>query len=385
MPTYSSPRPDPPTHSPSPRSTGSAARPSPGGRTEAAAGYLEQVLARDSGAAAAHYPLGLAYRGLGRVADAQTHLRRRSQAEILPPDPLIDALSELVETADAHYGLGIEAGRVGDWMEAVAQFRRALTLDPRHAPAALNLSAALHRQGDEAGALREARNTLAIAPSEARAHYIIAAVHALGGRDDDAIRAYEEATKLDGRFIEAHLSLAQALRRRGRLAEALARYQTVLSLEPAEAEAQFGSAITLVRLRRYREARDLLAQGATAHPDEVRFNHALARVLAASPAPDVRDGRRALALIEPLMAAEPTIDRARTMAMALAEVGRFDEAVAWQRQAIAAAAEQGGGAAEAARLAADLRGYQRRQPARTPWPDDDPIFHPPPQDAPIPN
>jgi tetratricopeptide (TPR) repeat protein len=347
----------------------------------AAVRYFERVLSLDKAAAAAHYPLGLAYRGLGRVAEADAHLRRRTSAEIRPPDHLIDALAGLLDTADAHYGLGIEASRVAAWGEAIAQFRQALAIDPRHTAALLNLSVALHRQGDDAGALAEARKVLGITPTETRAHYVIGTIEATAGRDEAAIDAYRSATRIDPRFIEARLSLAAALRRRGRLQEALGEYDAVMRQEPSESEAQFGSAITLVRLGRYREARDRLLEGMTAHPDEARFPHALARVLAASPAADVRDGRRAVAIMEQLMAAEPTVDRAHSLAMALAEAGRFTDAIALQRRAIATAAE-GGDARGAAAMAAALRAYQRREPIRTPWPEDDPIFFPPPEDIP---
>jgi tetratricopeptide (TPR) repeat protein len=347
-----------------------------------AARYLERVLALDSSADAARYPLGLAYRGLGRVAEASAQLRRRTAEDIRPPDPLIDALAGVVETADAHYGLGIEASRAADWPDAIAEFRRALALDPRHAPAALNLAVALHRSGDGDAARAEARQAVALAPPEARprAHYVVGTLEALAGRDADAIAAYEEALRVDGRFIEAHLSLAQALRRQGRVQEALARYRTILAIEPAESEAIFGSAVMLVRLRRYREAGEQFSAGMRAHPGERRFAHALARILAASPDPAARDGRRAVTIMEELMALEPTVDRAQTLAMALAEAGRFDDAIAMQRRVVEAV---GNDARTLAVANAALRGYQRREPARVPWPPDDPIFAPPPQDAPI--
>ena len=54
------------------------------------------------------------------------------------------------------------------------------------------------------------------------------------------------------------------------------------------------------------------------------------------------------------------------MAMALAEAGRYDEALHWQRDAIAAA-EREGKPDMANAMAANLRLYERRQPSRTPW------------------
>ena len=66
---------------------------------------------------------------------------------------------------------------------------------------------------------------------------------------------------------------------------------------------------------------------------EVSFTHALARLLAASPDPSLRDGARALELAEQAIA-EPTLQRAETLAMSYAAAGRFDEAVQVQRDLI---------------------------------------------------
>ncbi|MNC94463.1 hypothetical protein D3C83_113230 [compost metagenome] len=62
-----------------------------------------------------------------------------------------------------------------------------------------------------------------------------------------------------------------------------------------------------------------------------------------------------------------------TMAMALAEVGSYGDAVAVQRDVLNAA-RQAGDADAVGRLTANLRLYESGRPARTPWPDDDPVF-----------
>jgi hypothetical protein len=66
------------------------------------------------------------------------------------------------------------------------------------------------------------------------------------------------------------------------------------------------------------------------------------------------------------------------MAMTLAELGRFQEAVTWQREAMAAA-KQTGRSDMSVGMAENLKLYERRQPCRTPWRDDDPVHYPRPQ------
>ena len=90
----------------------------------------------------------------------------------------------------------------------------------------------------------------------------------------------------------------------------------------------------LVRLGRYQEARDRLERDVKAFPEQLGFAHALARLLAAAPDDRVRNGARAHAMVMELLKNQRTPALAETMAMAQAELGRFKDAVEWQRTAI---------------------------------------------------
>ena len=146
---------------------------------------------------------------------------------------------------------------------------------------------------------------------------------------------------------------------------------------PAVSQAAFGYAMALVRLGRYREARDRLEIATQTYPDQPGLAHALARLLAAAPDENVRDGPRALAIAQELSQNQRTLELMQTMAMALAEAGRFEEAVQWQREAMAAAAQSNRPDLDG-RLAENLSRYERRLPCRVPWPDNDPVFRPRP-------
>src|SRR5262249_47810213 len=135
-------------------------------------------------------------------------------------------------------------------------------------------------------------------------------------------------------------------------------------------EAVFGYDLTLVRLGRYHEARDRLASAMNTYPADPKFAYALARVLAAAPDTRVRDGARAKALADTLLKTERSIDVGATAAMALAELGDYAQAAAVQREVIAAA--RGAGLQDVLRhLIENLHLYERRQPCRTPFTDDE--------------
>jgi len=342
-------------------------------RYGAAAAYFERLLALNTGADIARYPLGLAYRGLGRTTEAEAQMRRRGEGEIRPSDPLLEALGKLVDSALSRHALGVDASLVGDWAAAAAHFRRVIALEPDHVSARINLAVALYRVGDSEGALAEANRALEISPTEARAQYVRGAILADSGRDAEAIRVYKDAIRVNPDFVEAHLNLALLLQRNGRQQEALARYAAALLLQPALADAQFGSADVMARLGRFREARDRFSEGMAAHPSDARFAHALARVLVSAPDAAVRDGRRALALIEKLLAEGATVDRATTMALTLAELGRYDEAAGWQREALAGAARAGETGRAVLGMERNLLAFQQRRPVRQSWAENEQV------------
>ncbi|MEQ1575765.1 MAG: tetratricopeptide repeat protein, partial [Vicinamibacterales bacterium] len=131
--------------------------------------YFERVLAMNERAIAVHYPLGLAYRGLGQLEQARKHLAQRGHMEILPVDPLMNALDTLLQSVTAYQDRGMRAGLSGNWEEAAAQFRRAVELAPDNIEARLDLGNALLKTGDTAGAAAQAREAIRLAPNDVRA------------------------------------------------------------------------------------------------------------------------------------------------------------------------------------------------------------------------
>jgi tetratricopeptide (TPR) repeat protein len=345
-----------------------------------AVAHLTRALELAPEATRIEYPLGLAHRELGHTAEAEAHLRRRGTAGPPFPDPLLDVLGTLLQNAEALEVRAVEAIEREDWPAAIAALRRVLELAPDNASARLNLGSTLFLSGDAAAARVEYEAAVRLDPGLAKAHYALGILFEADGRDDEAVEAFARAVEAEPAAIEAHLSLADALRRSGRVEASLPHYAEALRLDPNAAQAQFGTAMALVRLGRYQEARDRLAEGMQMYPDQSGFPHALARVLAAAPDARARDGRRALLLMQPLLQAQAGVALNETMAMVQAEVGDFDEAAAWQRNAIEAA-RQAGRADLVPALSDALAQYERRQPSRMPWRDDDPVFHPRPQNG----
>jgi hypothetical protein len=96
----------------------------------------------------------------------------------------------------------------------------------------------------------------------------------------------------------------------------------------------------------------------------------VARLLAAAPDDQVRDGQRSLTHVQDLLRNQRTPDVGETMAMALAELGRYEEAIAIQRDLIAGG-EKAGAQDVVRRLKDNLLRYERGEPCRTPWSEEE--------------
>ncbi len=332
--------------------------------------HLEEALAVDPEAADVHYPLAMAYRGLGELNKAEAHLQQRDSGTVRRPDPLMQAMRDSLRSPSAYEREGIQALGSGDWEAAAAAFRRGIALAPENPSLRHRLGTALFMMGNEREGQAQFEEALRVSPEHAEAHYSLGLILEGSGRFEEALHRFSTAVRHEPSYVEARLRRARLLRRMGRPNEALPEYDRVIAADPRGAEAPFGYAMTLVRLGRYREARDRLEAGTTRYPDQPMFAKALARLLAAAPDARARDGRRALTLVQELLAQERSFDLGEAMAMALAEVGRYAEAASWQRE-VMSMAEQAGRYGLVQLMAGNLRLYERGEPSRTPWRDDE--------------
>ena len=335
--------------------------------------YLEEALALNPAAPPVLAALADAYGSLGEVGRAEANRQRQRLAErtlahveadptIRPPDPLLEDLEGLVRTAAAYERRGGRALGQGNVSRAIAHFRAGLERQPGSASLRHKLGVALALAGNTQASRDQLEELLRRSPEHARAHYSLGIVMEQSGDFARALARYTSAVRYDPDYVEARLQLAGMLRRAGRPDDARAQYQRVIELDPAQFEGPFGYAMVLVTEGRWTQARDRLAEAMERFPNTPAFPLALARVLAAAPDRRARDGRRALEVMRRLPDEQQVMDLGETLAMALAEVGRYEEAADLQREAIAAAPEE-----LQERMAANLELYEAGQPCRTPW------------------
>ena len=339
--------------------------------------YFEEALQLSPASSRLRQPLAIAYQAAGERIKAEENLRKYSVdgGEPAVDDPAADALGEKVAASKVLLRRGQRAGKSGRFDLAEKAFRAAVTADPDNAEAITNLGISLANLDRVDEAQQRLEQALRMDNSIALAHLSLGVLHDRQGRDPAAIEQYEAALEHDRENVEARVYLADALMRQGQPLRAATRYSEALVKSPDSMRMRHSLVMAYVRGGQLADARRVLEEGLAAQPNNQIFINTLARVLATAPDRRVRDGPRALQMAQKLFEAARVPDVGQTYAMALAEVGRFDEATKLQQETIIAA-ERSGAAISKAFLAGNLARYQRRQPAREGWASDDPVFAP---------
>ena len=335
---------------------------------------LREAIALDPEYREPRFNLALMLAERNAMEEAERHFRRATEID---PDDL-----------DARTRWGDALARLGRTDEAVEVLTAVLAVDAALPAAQLALGAARQAEGN-AEATREALSrVLEAAPGAPRerseAHYRLAALleaeaaettgkRPAGDDDAEAESHLREALELDPDFAEAHVLLGRLLGRQERFAEAAGHFARALVQDPSNSGWHRDRAMALILARRYAAARGALASarravassGDDATAAAEHLDTLLARLLAASPDAQVRNGREALAIAQRLMTDRPSMEHAETVAMALAEVGEFDRAAELQSQLIAEVERQGGVPTDGQRRR--LESYLAGEPVREPW------------------
>jgi tetratricopeptide (TPR) repeat protein len=130
--------------------------------------------------------------------------------------------------------------------EAIAEYRKAIELDPKFAITHNNLGKALAAQGKFDEALAEHRKAI-----ELDSKYADAYVNLGGGlrelkKLDEAIAEYRKAIELDPELSPAHYNLGAVLSQQGKLDEAIAEYRKAIEFDAKNtwARSALGRALT---------------------------------------------------------------------------------------------------------------------------------------------
>jgi tetratricopeptide (TPR) repeat protein len=280
---------------------------------------------------------------LGTVEEEREHLQKAEEyyreALRVPPESFL-----------AHLNLGGLLARQGRYDEALTELAAARELAPDYPRTYTYLGNIRLDQGDPAAAAREHQIALRLAPRAAQSYTDLAKDELLLGHheaaadlcrealeedphdadahywlanvllrqkpnaqnpDDEALTHLRAAVLANPSFPDAHLLLAQELYRRNDVSGAAGHYDKVVRLNPRQANAWFGLGMSFVRRRQLGSAEHCLSQAVALDGNTATYRAALATVLDALAAIQIKAGQAAGAV--------ETERRARNMAQAAAQ------------------------------------------------------------------
>jgi tetratricopeptide (TPR) repeat protein len=305
------------------------------GDTREGLDLLEKALAINPEADALHFPIGQGYRALGDMERARFHLERGGINRLSFPDPVTHGLRLLSRSPQGALQRGVLALQAGDAEGAFVELSQAVAAEPERAKARVALAAALERRGEIEAALEELERAVGLAPEDEVARLNLALALSRHGEAERALPLFEALQAQHPGSGEIAVEHARALERAGHLEGAVALYRRVLAADPRSVAARLGEARALAARGEHQHALDLLRIARGHSPGEPEIALALARFLASARDPAFRDGAEAMELATALDPEEMGWERAEALALALAELGRCQEAREHAREALA--------------------------------------------------
>ena len=180
------------------------------------------------------------------------------------------------------------------------------------------------------------QETLRSNPDSWMAHVNLGNHLALEGQVDGAISHFRQALQINPNQWDAHISYGTALAQTGDLAGAINQYEAALRSKPDDELARVNLGIALWQSGRSAEAIPHFQKVLERAPNDLTAQKYLAWVLATNPEAALRNGARAVELARQanILTGGENPGVLHTLAAALAETGRFPEALATAQRAL---------------------------------------------------
>ncbi|MEN6457586.1 MAG: tetratricopeptide repeat protein [Thermoguttaceae bacterium] len=255
--------------------------------------------------------------------------------------------------------VGLVQDQLGLTDDAIAQYRKAIRVEPDYPDAHFHLATVLARRKQWNEALPHYADAVRLRPSQDEWHFHFGDALAHVGRLDEAIQQYSQALSMDPDWAEAHNNLGMALVDRGQLAEAAQHYLAAVQLAPNYFEARYNLGLVLHAMGQLGEAVVQYRAALKLNPDDADAHNNLGLALAAAGKPNdavVEYGRA-------LECKPDCVEALGNLAAAYARAGRVAEAIAATRRAIDLAVRNKNMPLAAA-LRSRLAEYEAAKPSR---------------------
>lgn len=132
-----------------------------------------------------------------------------------------------------HYLLGNQYSDEGNFVEAIAEYEKAISLASDFPEAENNLGFVLYKKGRFFDAIVHYENAIRTKPDYATAFNNLGVVYYAIGDYDKAVLSYGKAIELRPDYVKAHLNMASCYVKQGKYEEALVKYHEAKKIDKA--------------------------------------------------------------------------------------------------------------------------------------------------------
>ncbi|MEO8425533.1 MAG: FG-GAP-like repeat-containing protein [Verrucomicrobiota bacterium] len=158
-----------------------------------------------------------------------------------------DEFTRLMNTGKSYY-------EGGESEKSITAFRKAVTLNPTHLDAHLNLANACLLANQSTNAIREAQEALDLDSNSGAAYYIRGCAYLRLNQFEDAIKALQQVKNIDKTVNAVSFQLGRAHQGAGHLEDAIREFQEVVEFEPEHPAAHYSLSQALIRAGKKEEA-----------------------------------------------------------------------------------------------------------------------------------
>jgi tetratricopeptide (TPR) repeat protein len=243
--------------------------------------FLEAVIGISPENAEAHYALAQAYRRQGEADMAARHMALHEKYQGLEQsvsDPLLESVSQMNVSDRSHIARGQSYAETGQVELAIAEYEKALELNPRSGFAHTPLLRLYGSMGNMAKAESHYRSAVELNPGDAQPHYFFGMLWLNQGDYEKAAIALGDAASVNPQNSTIQAQLGLALERLGDLRQADKHYQQALVNAPRDRDANYLAARAALSIHNAAEARERLQ--ATLQPQDQKTPRFLALMAA---------------------------------------------------------------------------------------------------------